>query len=897
MPKVRKVISTHNNKKNELNLLKDKTVKMVKTKMINHGEKNSEYPTINISYATNHNFMDLCLTSIVSVLENRINENINIILLYNDLNPEDFRKLNLLQYFYHFSLRTLQVQDSLFNDFPLVWTTKETWYRCLLADEFPEYDKILYLDCDTIVRKSLSSLWKTQLGNKLIAAVEDISLSKNKANQIHLRDNFFFNAGVLLLNTKEWRKQRLFYTIKEYVKNNEVFQADQGTLNIVCDEQKIRLMPNYNFMEVWWRKNECQYDKDDLAIYNVKDPTIVHFTGTKPDKEECKNSFKKEFLKYYSIIQHLDYVYLNQTDCFQKEIIVSLTSYPARINTVNQTIESILNQSIKADKVILWLAPEQFPNKEKDLPQNLLDLRSNGLTIDWYHDIKSYKKLIPALKKYPDALIVTADDDNIYPHFWLEKLYKSYLKYPIDIQAHRVTKFYFNQMFQTIAGGKEYYKEACHLNKLVGLGGVLYPPHCFYKDILDEDLIKELAPTNDDLWFWLQAALNGIKVRVVENPDIEAHYIHGTQETGLTNINDHGRNLFWKDFNRILTHYPKVKNILLKEVQKYNAYGPLQIPYKKDWEKWWSRTWQKPFNLSNPQTFNEKIQWIKLFDATPIKTRLADKYLVRDWVKEKIGEKYLIPLLGVYDKFEEIDFDKLPEKFVIKCNHGCAYNIIVKNKSKLDLTEVKAKLDKWMNDNFAYHSMEMHYRDIEPKIIIEKYIENEGTEDLYDYKFWCFDGKVYYIQFLSERNLGGLKMAFYDRNWQKQNFVYSYPLDEKRNSKPNNLQHMIDLAEKLSAGFNHVRVDFYRLNDGKVLFGEMTFTTASGTCKWNDEKINRYFGDLIKLPELAYNIDTGEYYKLPENLYLLTNNYINQTKSITKYKLFGFVPLVKIETV
>lgn len=331
------------------------------------------------------------------------------------------------------------------------------------------------------------------------------------------------------------------------------------------------------------------------------------------------------------------------------------------------------------------------------------------------------------------------------------------------------------------------------------------------------------------------------------------------------------------------------KNIEKDEISNYFKISFLNI--------WYYKKFCYPLNIDNPQTFNEKIQWLKLYDATPIKTRLADKYLVRDWVKEKIGEKYLIPLLGVYDKFEEIDFDKLPEKFVIKCNHGCAYNIIVKDKSKLDLTEVKAKLDKWMNDNFAYHSMEMHYRDIEPKIIIEKYIENEGTEDLYDYKFWCFAGKVYYIQFLSERNLSGLKMAFYDRNWQKQNFVYSYPLDKKNMSKPDNLQQMIDLAEKLSAEFNHVRVDFYRLNNGKILFGEMTFTTASGTCKWNDEKINRYFGDLIKLPELAYNIDTGEYYKLPENLYLLTNNYINQTKSITKYKLFGFVPLVKIETV
>ena len=270
-------------------------------------------------------------------------------------------------------------------------------------------------------------------------------------------------------------------------------------------------------------------------------------------------------------------------------------------------------------------------------------------------------------------------------------------------------------------------------------------------------------------------------------------------------------------------------------------------------------------NIKDPQNYNEKIQWLKLYDSTPIKTRLADKYLVRDWIKEKIGEEYLIPLLGVYDRFEEINFDKLPKQFVIKCNHGCGYNIIVKDKSQLDLIETKANLDKWMKENFAFKAgFEMHYRDIKPKIIIEKFIENKGTNDLYDYKFWCFNGKVEYIQFLSERNLDGLKMAFYDRNWVKQDFVYSYPLDKKNMPRPDNLDLMITLVEKLAQDFSHVRVDFYRLNDGKLYFGEMTFTSASGTCKWTDERINQYFGSLIKLPKRAYNIDTGKYYRLPK---------------------------------
>ncbi len=289
-----------------------------------------------------------------------------------------------------------------------------------------------------------------------------------------------------------------------------------------------------------------------------------------------------------------------------------------------------------------------------------------------------------------------------------------------------------------------------------------------------------------------------------------------------------------------------------------------EIPYKQQLQNWYSRVTGKYLNLDNPRTFNEKIQWLKLYDSTPLKTRLADKYLVRDWVKEKIGEQYLIPLLGVYDKFEDIDFAKLPNKFVIKCNHGSGYNIIVKDKTKLDLKDTKEKLDKWMSENFAFKAgFELHYRDIKPKIIIEEYKENRGSQNLYDYKFWCFNGEVKYMQFRDDFS-ANLKMVFYDLNWKKQPFYYDHPLYDKELEKPDNFQEMIDIAKRLSQGFAVVCVDLYRLNDGTIYFGEMTFTRSSGIAHWNDEKYNKMLGNMIKLPKLAYNLDTGEYYKLPK---------------------------------
>ncbi len=271
----------------------------------------------------------------------------------------------------------------------------------------------------------------------------------------------------------------------------------------------------------------------------------------------------------------------------------------------------------------------------------------------------------------------------------------------------------------------------------------------------------------------------------------------------------------------------------------------------------------KLLHIHNPRTFNEKIQWLKLYDSTPIKTRLADKYLVREWVKEKIGEQYLIPLLGVYDKFEDIDFDKLPNQFVIKCNHGSGWNIIVKDKLKLDLQETKEKLDKWLSENFAFkYGYELHYRDIQPKIIIEQYVTNDN-QNLYDYKFWCFNGEVKYMQFRDDFSTN-LKMVFYDLNWNKQSFYYDHPLYEQELKKPDNFDEMVKIARKCCQNFAFVCVDLYRLNDGTIKFGEMTFTRSSGCAHWNDDKYNLILGNMIKLPKLAYNIDTGEYYKLPK---------------------------------
>lgn len=259
-------------------------------------------------------------------------------------------------------------------------------------------------------------------------------------------------------------------------------------------------------------------------------------------------------------------------------------------------------------------------------------------------------------------------------------------------------------------------------------------------------------------------------------------------------------------------------------------------------------TMKKKLDLDNPKTFNEKLQWLKIHDRKPEYTTMVDKFAVRDYIKEKLGEEYLIPLLGVWDDPDDIDFDKLPDKFVLKCNHNSGTGMcICKDKSKLDIEKVKKELKKGLKQNYYLTGREWPYKDVKRKIIAEKYMtDNNQQDELIDYKFFCFSGSPKIILVCTERFAdGGLRENFYDTKWNL--LKMQRPMHKNSDSAiepPKNLEVMLELAHKLAIGISFSRIDFYEIN-GNVYFGEITFFPASGFEGFVPQNIDSELGGIL----------------------------------------------------
>jgi hypothetical protein len=257
--------------------------------------------------------------------------------------------------------------------------------------------------------------------------------------------------------------------------------------------------------------------------------------------------------------------------------------------------------------------------------------------------------------------------------------------------------------------------------------------------------------------------------------------------------------------------------------------------------------------LDNPQTFNEKLQWLKLHDRRPEYTMMVDKYKVREYIAQKLGAEYLIPLLGVWDSPDEIDFDALPNQFVLKCNHNSGIGMcICTDKSKLNIRNVKKNLRKALKEDYYLLGREYPYKDVPRKIICEKYMTDESGVELKDYKIFCFNGKAEYVEVDFNRFIEH-KLNTYNFNWEPLYFCDKSRNDYSANiSKPKGLNEMREIAESLSVNMDFLRVDFYEIED-KIYVGELTLYPGSGFIAFDPQDRDLYYGNKLKLTKYERN--------------------------------------------
>lgn len=260
---------------------------------------------------------------------------------------------------------------------------------------------------------------------------------------------------------------------------------------------------------------------------------------------------------------------------------------------------------------------------------------------------------------------------------------------------------------------------------------------------------------------------------------------------------------------------------------------------------------RKKIDIHKPVEFNQKIQWLKAFYHPQILHQLVDKYEVRSYVEKKIGKQYLNNLISIHDKISEIDFDKLPNKFAMKVVHGCGFNLIVTDKSKLNIRKAKWKLFKWTHkDQYRRSGKEWAYKGVKPRIMIEEFMEESGRDSLSDYKFYCFNGKPKFVEVHLDRHTNHLS-SFYDLDFKQLPFrdVEEDEMIKQELLKPTNFDEMIAVATKLAGKLPFVRVDLYAF-DQKVIFGEMTFYPGDGRADFQPEKYNKILGDMLDLPKI-----------------------------------------------
>lgn len=291
---------------------------------------------------------------------------------------------------------------------------------------------------------------------------------------------------------------------------------------------------------------------------------------------------------------------------------------------------------------------------------------------------------------------------------------------------------------------------------------------------------------------------------------------------------------------------PKIRFGYLSALGFYN-----HLPDEDYVRKEWKSVRGTELNLESPQTFNEKLQWLKINNHKAEYTTMVDKYAAKKYVADKIGEEYIISTLGVWNKFDEIDFDSLPEQFVLKCTHDSGAIVICRDKKKFNKKEAQKKLIKYLKRKYYYCHREWPYKNVPPRIIAEKYMQDGTRAALTDYKFYCFNGTPRYLYVSTGmENHETARVSFVDMNWEFANFGRTdYKPLEELPPKPDKFEEMTGIARTLSKDIPFLRVDLYEIN-GKVYFGELTFTPCAGMMPFDPPSADLEIGKMLDISYL-----------------------------------------------
>lgn len=592
--------------KNFLDIILHKNIKN-EFKKITIQDKNS----INVVYITDENYALPTSVSLAS-LKYSIDAGIkvNAYIITNGLSEYSIEKINLL-YSKDFNITIINNNNNyIYNiDATHVHVTKTSLFKFFIHKILNHIDKVLYIDSDTVILKSIEKFFNINIDNYFIAAISDMRGIIHGKNNIKLGISNYFNSGIMLMNLKKMRD----FNIDEKLIQEKFLEdvpgfMDQTALNkclhnkTLYTDIKFNLMLD-NIIESKYSVNDVNnfYNKQYISFSQMIDECFIfHFANKMKPWIYMDRPYYDIFKKFYNLspyqkenlirikdsivindkkinkksvvldkenLKELSIIGLTKTKR-KKRIIVSLTSYPKRINNIYITLYSLLNQTIKADKIVLWLAEDEF--QDKKIPESLLYLSKKGIDINWCKNIKSYKKLIPSLLEFKNDIIVTADDDIFYYKTWLSSLYFSYKKSEKDIHALRVRKIdeKINSKYDIKYNLLKLVKNECasFLNIPTGAGGVLYPPNSLSKDVFFENIFLDIAISADDLWFWAMAVVNNTKIHSVQPNYNELIYTDIQNELSKDTLNyiNVKNNENDKQLYAILDKYDLIKKIKSK---------------------------------------------------------------------------------------------------------------------------------------------------------------------------------------------------------------------------------------------------------------------------------------------------------------------------------------------